>query len=467
MAQSGPPATDDQTGTRAHLAALVGIALPLSISQLAEMAMGTTDTALLGTISPDAVAIGGLATSLFFTTLATFQSGLGAAGIMMSRSLGAGRPHEVPGQGTNALLFGLLLCLPCAALLLMAHSLLSALHEPPIIVDQTSRFAKILLLALPPDLLVIGLLRAALPALGAQRLMLWTMPIMAVLNGFLNAGLIHGWLFLPRLGLWGSAVATAVTGWVVAAALMILVWSDKATRSHLRFARPDWPGFAEMVRLGLPMTMAAAAEILMFQATSLRAGKFGTQALAAHQIAITVCATTFMVTLAISQAVNVRVSFWLGAGRGDQARRAVFVAVGAVFVWTLICAVALHVCAVPIARLYLDTTQAGSLAVVATTAGLLRIGALYQIGDGLQVVFAGALRGAGDAVVPMVLTVLGFTVLGSIAGGWFAHSLGLGVNGLWYGLLTGLATVAVLLAIRLGVMMGRLSRGEIPLKQAA
>jgi len=461
-AHSGPALPADAApADRRHFRILLTITLPLALSLVAEMAMGMTDTALLGGIGPDALAIGGLATGLFFTILAMFQSGLGAAGVVISRRLGEGRPETVAGVGVNALVFGVVLCLPCMVVLLLARQMLAALGEPAIIVTDSARFLLILLVALFPDLAVIGLLRSVLPALGAERLMMWTMPGMAVLNGVLNASLIHGWLGLPRMGLWGSATATALTGWIVAGALLVLVRRHERVRPHMRLAPFSWPEFWTLLRLGMPMVVSAGAEIVMFEVTSLRAGTLGTHALAAHQIALTVCAMTFMVSLALSQATNVRVSYWIGARDAEGARRTILVALGTGLAWTVMCATVLIVFPERVAALYLDMSRPENVAVIAVTATLLKIGGFYQIVDGLQAVTSGILRGGGDTVAPMLISVGGYGIFGLGGGGWLAFQCGFGVRGLWYGLAGGLAVVCALLGIRLGVLYGRLRRGEL------
>ena len=96
--------------------------------------------------------------------------------------------------------------------------------------------------------------------------------------------------------------------------------------------------------------------------------------------------------------------------------------------------------------LLLPGALAGSLTthpeVLAMAATLIPIAGVFQIGDGLQVVAIGCLRGLGDVRSPVVANVLGFWVVGLPLGCWFAFGLDWGPAGLWWGLVLGLFVVA-------------------------
>ncbi|GBQ15536.1 MATE family efflux transporter [Swaminathania salitolerans] len=449
-----------------HLRALIRIAAPLSFSQLSEMAMNVTDTVLLGGLGATALAVGGMTTNLFFCTFITFQAALGGASILIARARGraysAGRDLEdLSGIVTSGVVLALLLCLPVLAILLPVGPLLSFFDEPAFIVSQGSRFMHLLLWALVPNLVIIGLLRIVLPAFGAERLLLWTMPGMAVLNGVLNASLIHGHFGLPALGLWGSASATIVTGWSVALLLLVLAKRQAHLRPHLRLTRPDPAAIREMLRLGLPMMGATGAELLAFQMTGLHAGALGAVASASHQIALSVTSTAFMISLALSQAVNIRVAYWLGAGRPGAATRSVLGAILLVLCWTSFTAFILLAYPEQIARLYVDPASHDASAVIPLAATLLRIAGLFQILDGVQCVCSGALRGCHDTFMPMVFMIATYVPVAIFGGDWLAFHRGLGAVGLWVGLASGLGLLSLILSVRLFLILRRENRSAV------
>ncbi|GLQ62450.1 MULTISPECIES: MATE family efflux transporter [Gluconobacter] len=446
----------DPTSSRGHALALLRVALPLALSQLSEMSMGVTDTILLGGLGVAEVAVGGLANTFFFTTMVTCQTILGGAGVLLSHSRGAedhGRDsHDGRSVMSAAFVLALLIFIPCALLLWFVQPLFAWLAEPGDVVTQGSHFIHILLLSLLPDLAVIGVLRVALPSLGAETLLLWIMPAMALCNGITNAALIHGWFGLPAMGMYGSATATTLTGWAISFALTGLCLMHPRVRAVMKPAPVRWPIMKELLKLGLPMMMGAAAEILMFQITSLRAGQLGTQSLAAHQVAVNVSALLFMVCLAIGQATNVRVAYWRGSGRMDQSRRAAWTGIWVVLVWSILSSALLLIWPEKIVSLYF-TGHAPDPSTAALVITLMKIAGIYQIVDGLQVVFSGALRGCGDAVWPMVIAVTNYGLIGLVFGGWLAFQQHWGAEGLWVGMAAALTVSSVALGIRLFSVM--------------
>jgi MATE family multidrug resistance protein len=170
--------------------------------------------------------------------------------------------------------------------------------------------------------------------------------------------------------------------------------------------------------------------------------------LAAHQIAISVATTTFMVPYGVASAAAVRVGHAVGRRDAEGVARSgwMAIALGVGFMGTA--AVALRLFPEPIISFFTDDPS-----VLAVGVSLLSVAALFQLFDGLQVVTIGALRGLGDTRTPMVAALLGYWVLALPAGWALAFPLGVGVRGLWFGMLLGLFAVGVSL---LGVWMRRL-----------
>jgi MATE family multidrug resistance protein len=132
-------------------------------------------------------------------------------------------------------------------------------------------------------------------------------------------------------------------------------------------------------------------------------------------------------------------------GRGDSAEARNAAVAG------LLCGVAFMACtalamlAVPhaLARAYTSDP-----AVAAVAASLLPIAGVFQVFDGTQVVSIGILRGVGDTRTPMLVNILGFWLIGLPASWLLGLRLGLGPQGLWWGLTLGLIVVAVFLVLR-------------------
>ena len=154
----------------------------------------------------------------------------------------------------------------------------------------------------PAGLLGIGIVRAFLPAMGLERLLLWVIPAGVVLNAALNVWLIGGGLGLPAYGMQGSAAATAISLWVTSLALAFLLHAHPEWRHHVRPSRPGARVMSELLAIGIPVSITMIVEATLFLATGLMVGQIGPTVLAAHMIALSTASTTFMVPLAISGA---------------------------------------------------------------------------------------------------------------------------------------------------------------------
>jgi MATE family multidrug resistance protein len=429
-----------------HLAETVAIAAPIAVAQLGQMAMALTDTLMLGGIGSDALAAGGLGANFFFTVLFCLQGVVSGVAVLAARSRGAGQGHEVPATYWSGIAIALVLAVPFFWLMSDPVPLLRWVGEPPGLAANVASYLDVLRWGVPAGLLGIGLVRAFLPAVGLERLMLFVMPAGIALNAGLNVWLIHGGFFLPPYGMRGSAAATVITMSLSAVGLLALLHGAR----HGHHVRPTVPRARvvwELLAIGVPVGLMVLVEAALFLATAFMIGVLGPVQLAAHQVAISIASVTFMVPWAIGQAANVRVAHALGAGAPAAARRAGFVAIALAAAFMGCMAVAMEVWPASIVRVYLAGGASAPVAV-----NLLRVAGAFQVMDGVQTTAAGALRGLKDTRVPMVLAAIGYWGIGFFLGRMLAFAGGLGAVGLWWGLVAGLATVAVGLTARFAVL---------------
>jgi len=447
----------DRAGFGAQVLAIARAAAPLGVAELCQMGMGVTDSILVGRLGHEALAVVALSTTLYFTTTAIVQAGLGSGGVLMARAFGGGQHRDIPALHTMTVVMALLLCVPCLLVLCNTGWFLAAVGEPQSVAAQCGHFMRILLWSVVPYVVGLGVAREVLPALQAQRMLLIVMPVALVLNGLLNAGLIFGLFGLPRMGIWGSATATMVTGWGCA----IVLYAGALLQSNVRrlFMPLRWRSglLRPLLRFGLPMCATSAAEVLMFQACGLRAGLLGTDALAAHGIALSITSLTFMVSLSMGLAANMRVGHLLGARLPGRARSAAKAGLMMVALYSFGTALLLVWFSPEIVGLYFGANETANATTVRLAVDLLGIAAFYQVFDGLQVMQMSVLRGFGDSFVPMVIATVGYWGIGFPVGGWLAFHAGWGVQGLWWGLAVGLGSVSLMLAVRLRLVMVRSS----------
>ena len=272
-----------------------------------------------------------------------------------------------------------------------------------------------------------------------------------VFNAAANWCLMLGHCGCHALGISGSGLATSLSSVLMVAALAIVASIARPFRRFRLFCaalRVDWPRIREFWRLGLPMAATLSFEVTMFNAAVFLMGLIGAASLAAHSIVIQLASLTFMVPLGIGQAATVRVGRALGRRDREAIRRAGWTALG--LATAFMAAMSLVMVAAPrlLISAFLDADAPGNAAVVGHAVSFLMLAAAFQIADGAQAVGAGVLRGLHDTRMPMLFALVGYWVIGLPLSASLAFSVGLGGVGIWMGLATGLAIVAVLMIRR-------------------
>ena len=431
-----------------HAADTIRLASPLAIAQLAQVAMGITDTVLLGALGDDALAAGGLGEGLFITVSVVLQGVMSALAVLVAQARGAGRHEQVPGLYWTGMVLALLLILPGFALFSAAEPLLLAAGEPAALAHDVGHFVGVLRWATPGALVGMGLMRAFLPAIDQGGMVLWASLVATAANGALCYGFVHGVWGLPALGLRGPALATVLSLTMGAVALLLLLHGRKGLRRFVTWRRPRPVLLGAMLRLGIPVGATFAVETGLFFAVAMLIGLLGPVPLAAHQVALNILTVAFMVPLAIGQAANVRVGHCIGAGDEAGARRAGLVAIGLGAAFEGLAAFLLLAAPEAVVGLYLDPALPSSAGAFAIATGLVNVSVVFQVADGVQTAAGGALRGLGDTRVPFILAAAAYWIVGFPAAWFLALRAGWGVEGAWWGLAAGLIVVATLLTGR-------------------
>ncbi len=431
-----------------ELRATLVLAVPLIFTQLAQISILTTDVLMMGWLGSAALAAGALGANVVFMQVMFGFGIVMATAPMMAQALGAKRHslREVRRSFRQGAWASIAIGLGIGAIVMTSESLLRALGQDPAISAQAASYARALIPGILPLLLFTGL-RQFTAALERPRPALVVQLAMLVFNAGANYVLIFGKLGFPALGLIGAGLATSITNWLGFVALLVWVMRDRRMRRyHLlgRFWRADWPRLAQIFRLGLPISIAFVLEVGLFSGAVYTMGIIGTAELAAHQIAIQVAATTFMIPLGLAQAATVRVGLHAGAGDAVAVRRAGWTALVLATGFMATMAVTIALARHPILGLFLDVTDPGNQRSIAIGATFLIIAGVFQIFDGGQCVALGALRGLKDTRVPMLITALGYWAIGFPVGLILAFPLALGGVGVWWGLALGLMVVAVL-----------------------
>jgi MATE family multidrug resistance protein len=173
-------------------------------------------------------------------------------------------------------------------------------------------------------------------------------------------------------------------------------------------------------------------------------GWLGVVPLAAHQIALSVAGTTFMVPLGLAQAVSVRVGHARGARRGKRIPPIVHGSL-----WLTAGVMAIFAAGYLLLGNAIAAGFTPDIAVRALTVQLLVLAGVFQIFDGIQIVSSGALRGFADTKIPFVVGIVSYWFVALPVSWLTAFHFGFGAPGIWVGFVVGLGVAAVAMSTRL------------------
>jgi len=404
--------------------------------------MATVDTLMVGRLGAEAIGAVSLGSAIFLGVTIFGMGLLLGLDTLISQAWGAGRVRDCHRWLIHGVYAAIFLTVPLTALLLLVMREIPKFGINPAVLELTVPYLKPVTLSLLP-LLLYAASRRFLQATGHERTVMLVLLTANVVNALTNWGLVFGKWGLPELGVVGAGWATFASRTFMAGALLgaIVVFEWRHRRGLFETSLAiEWERFQELVALGLPAAFHITLEMGLFSVATALAGRLDAASLAAHQIALSVAATTFMVPLGVSSAGAVRVGHAVGAGDRAAVAHSGWMAIGLGVGFMGIAATALFL--VPEHIIGWFTRDANVLAVGVS---LLYVAALFQLFDALQVVTAGVLRGLGDTRTPMVAGLLGYWLLGLPTGYWLCFRLEWGVRGLWVGMLVGLLTVGVVL----------------------
>src|SRR5712671_2834680 len=426
------------------------LAVPIALTQLGQIAMMTTDLALIGRLGDQAVAAAALAHTVAFISLAFGMGLVSAVAPLAAQAFGARNPRQVRRALRVGLWAALLISLPMLAFRLCGEQILLMLGQAPATAHLAQRHLLGLAWGITPALWFLAI-RGFMGAVNRPEPGLWITLVAIPANAVLVYLLIHGELGLPRLELFGAGLGSTIIDFGMLLAALWFAYARRPFRKHHVLGhiwRFDWTLLRRLIAIGAPISIAFLLEYGLFAAAALLMGLIGTTALAAHQIALQITAILFMVPFGIGMAATVRVGHAIGRNDAPAVKRAGFVAtlLGIALVSILTLAVILTRFA--IARFFFGEAVESGSAVIELTAKLLMVGATFFVADGIQTVAAGALRGMNDTQVPLLFAAISYWLVGFPAACGLGFQTGLGAIGVWIGLSCGTAVHSTLLILR-------------------
>lgn len=425
--------------------------MPIMAGHLGHIVLGLADTAMVGQLGEIPLAAIALANSVFMLFF-VFAVGI-SMGItpLVASSDGKQDIGEGAGWLQNGLSVNMVTGLVMVLLTFGFTPFMDYLNQPPEVVSLAVPYLQILTLSVLP-LMYYQHYKQFAEGLSFTKVAMYITVLTNLMNVGLNYLLIFGKLGFPRLELNGAGWATLISRVIMGLLMFLYVYKAPQFQqywAHLRQTKLNWGKMKGILSIGIPIGFQYVLEVGAFVFAAFMIGWLGARELAAHQVALTLSAVTYMTVSGIAAATTVRIGNYFG-----QQDRANLKMAGNISFWLTGFIMGFFAVVFIVFRKMLPPLFAPDEVMVQEIAtALLIIVAIYQLSDGLQVVGLGALRGMKDLKVPTYVTIGAYWGIGIPVGYLLGFKAGLGIYGVWYGLAIGLTLAAIAHILRFRYMV--------------
>lgn len=421
------------------------LAGPIIVGQMGQNLIALADTVMLGALGSVALGAAAFSGSVYIVVFIFGVGVLAPLTALYAKFQGQGQFKEAGHLLRHSHILALLIGVVTSALLYIALFNLDFFGQTQEVQEAAHGFFEVTIWSVFPALFYQSYKQFA-DGIGRTHAGMYTMLFGVVLNIGLNYLLIFGKYGFPELGIIGAAYATLIARWVMAILMAFYIHLSPHFRAYLREGyKLSFSSviLKDITRLGIPNGFTLLFEVSAFASCSVLMGWFGAIPLAAHQIALSLASTSFLVTMGIGIASSIRVGYELGAHNIASARFAGFTAIRIGTVYMFFCGLGFY-----FLRDWLPTLYISDIDVISLTASFFIIVALFEVFDGVQAVAIGSLRGLADTQTPSFIAFFAYWVLGIPIGYFLAFYGGFGPIGIWIGLLIGLVVASILLTYR-------------------
>jgi MATE family multidrug resistance protein len=441
------PLFSEQTRRRLHVpVSLLALALPIIASMVSRTLMSFVDFIMVSQLGTEAQAAIMPAGILLFCVISFGMGTVSIVNSFVSQSMGRDRLADCSAYAWQGLYLSLAMGLLIVPVLGFVEPFFYWVGHAPAVRDMEIIYVRIGLYSVGPSVAGVAL-GSFFNGIHRPMVGFWAALISNGFNALANWTLIFGHFGFEPMGIAGAAWGTAL-----AALLQMIIMLAWMLRPHCHQLYRTWDTWrfdlrrmAGILRYGTPAGVQHVIEILAFAIFTLfLVGRFGTEQLAAHNLAFRFLEVSFMPAVGLGIALNAAVGKAIGQNRRDLARLTVWWGAGFAMAYMGF-----------IALLYvtMGRTLAGLLSddpvVIDWAARLLLLCAAFQVFDALGITHSFALRGAGDTVWPtVVMTICAATVF--LGGGWLMTQItpSLGSLGPWLAATAYVIVLGVTFALR-------------------
>ncbi|NPA35310.1 MAG: MATE family efflux transporter [Chlorobi bacterium] len=433
------------SGYKQYYTTNLKLAIPLIISQAGQVVVSLVDNIMVGRVGTAALAASSFANNIFIIIL-VFGIGFSFATTpVVGKAMGSGDVRNAViwfhhGFRVNMFMGVLLVLFAFVVSLFMPY-----MGQPEDVVELGVPYFLVISVSIIP-FLYFATFKQFAEGLSNTRIAMVITVAGNLVNIVFNYLFIFGKAGFPEMGLLGAGIGTLTArvfmavAFAVAYRKLVLFERFRKIHSDIKFSLGK---AVQLMRLGAPIGIQFIIEVFAFSMGGIMMGWLGEKSLAAHQIVLTMASLTYMMSSGLASATTIRVSTLRGQGRMDALKYSAFASIHIVILFMLFTALLFVVL-----RNYIPLIFISDAEVINIAAGLFVIVAFFQVFDGLQVVVVGILRGMEDVVFPMVVIGVAYLLVAIPAGYIMSFVYELGPAGIWYGYLSGLAIVGLVLLFR-------------------
>lgn len=436
---------------------ILALALPVVLAQAGQLTTQFADTAMVGNYGgedPIPLAAVSLGSSLF---LLIYLASLGLAlsiTPIVGEHYAKGDRREVGRLFENSVIYciiiGIISTIAAVALRPFIAVLGDWMSAPgqniELVAEMALPYYDMLVWSIIPLMLFLAV-KQFLEGIGNTQTAMWITLGGNLLNILLNYVFIFGKWGAEPMGAEGAGVATLISRVVQTVAIIVYYYSSRRLRIYRAFFERDAVTksyIRSLFKVGYPISFQMVLESAAFILTSILALSFGEVAAGAMQVTFSIANTAWMITVALGSASTIVVSHLYGLGQRAELRDTVAATYHLGLAWGTFMAVVFVLFREPLAALFTDNGE-----VIAITAELMLLIAIYQFSDAIQGLSISMLRGLQDVKVIMPIVLVSYLFLNIPIGCWLAYGMDMGCHGLVMGLIVGLSSAAILTFLRL------------------
>ena len=423
------------TTPRREILFLAKSSLPLIITFILQYSLTVASVFSVGHLGKTELSAVSLAVmTANITGFAMIQGLATSLDTLCAQAYGAGCYHQVGQYFQKGILMIMVIFFPVGILWLNAGPILNYIVQDTALVDLSLQYLRIIMLGVPA-FIAFECGKRFLQAQGIFHATTTVLIICAPTNAILNYVLV--WSPTIGLGFIGAPLAVAISNWLMAIMLLLFVLFIDGKKCWGGFSIRAFQKWGDMVCLAIPGLIMIEAEFLAYEVLTLSASRFGTTALATQSIVATVMSFQYQIPLAIGIAASTRVANFIGSSQSTNAKVTTKISI---LISGLIGAFDCLVC-------YYFRSKIGRAFskdenVIELVAQLVPVMMCCHFFDAPCAILAGLLRGIGRQRVGGFVNLTLFYALGIPLSLLFGFVWGIGLRGLWMGMLFAIMSIA-------------------------